>query len=127
MEQVRMTIRGLDDVEQCIENAAFSVKDGTYYVMYKETLLGFENASSRLKFKEGCLELTRSGKSAVRMVFEEGKEYTMIYPTPYGMLDIKISTRTVKIHRTGSLVRVLVEYDILGDDSSRKLEIILEQ
>lgn len=127
MNQGILRISGLDDVEQKVE-ASYTSKNEYLYILYQENLEGMEGTSSRIKCKEGYLELERKGKNTLSLVFEQGKEYFCHYPTPFGILDIEISTNNVHVEETGSSVKVLVEYDILGEEkTSRQLCVFLER
>lgn len=126
MEQGRLTIRGLDDVEQTISEVRYSNKAGWYYILYQETNEGFEAYSTRIKCGDGYLEMVRKGKQEIRMVYEQGKEYCMLYPTPYGAIDLKISTSKVTLKEASNQITILVECSI-GDNPPQKMTILLEK
>lgn len=126
MEHGKLTIKGLDNVVQVLNQVQYSKKKEWYYILYQENLEGFETYSSRIKCKDGYLEIVRKGNSEVRMVYEQGKEYCMLYPTPYGAVDLKISTSKVTMNEDSDHVTLLVECCI-GDDSPKNITIQLKK
>lgn len=52
---------------------------------------------TRMKYREGLLELTRRGGAESHMVFEAGKVHSTDYPTPYGNLPLDVVTGRVSL------------------------------
>ena len=78
--------------------AILYIKNDLYLISYKESAEGFEDTTTTLKFKDGRVELMRSGKVSSHMIFESARPFNGIYPTPYG--DLKLMFRQVKIRET---------------------------
>lgn len=113
-------IGGPDGVDQEITEATVLSKNESWYLLYKETLPGWENTSTKIKCRPGFLEMTRTGPKNTRMVFEEGKLFYMKYPTPYGEIDLEYFTESVLITTSGEGTRVHVTYTIVGDEETKR-------
>jgi len=117
-------IGGPDGVDQEVKNSTISQKNGCWYLLYKDTLPGWENASTKIKCREGFLEMTRSGAKSMRMVFDAGKLFYMKYPTPYGEIDLEYCTETVELSGNGQETIAKVTYTIVGDDETKRILIV---
>ena len=126
MEQGKLTIKGMDAVEQTISKVQYSKKAGWHYILYQETNEGFETYSTRIKCGDGYLEMVRKGKQEIRMVYEQGKEYCTFYPTPYGAIELKISTSKVTLEETSNQITILVECSI-GGNPPQNMTILLKK
>ena len=125
MEEIRLSIYGMDGDEQTIETAYMAERDGHTHVVYEETLEAFKGHKSRLKFKDNYLELTRNGKLPLRMIFEPGREHRMQYPTAFGTLDIGILTEAVTIKKGKNMTTLEALYTMDVEDRPRSIRIEL--
>ncbi len=107
--------------------------DGTYYsrdgyefVIYYENDEGRETRNL-IKFKEGFAELIKKGEYTTHLLFEPGKDYTSNYRTPYGMLTVNVSTKTLEIsHTSGSAICIHITYDMaLNGENTAKCELTI--
>ena len=115
---ILLTISGLhatdgdaeDPVEQ-ITPGRYFWKNGKHYVLFEEVLEGLEGTvRSTLKFTEEKIELLRNGTASAHMVFEKGKEHSMIYRTPMGPLQISIDTEEIFMEIQESQICVQIDY-----------------
>ena len=64
---------------------------------YEETeLTGMEGTTTTFEVKEKRVILTRSGTVNSQMIFEEGKQHTSLYETPFGELPVDIRTGSLR-------------------------------
>ena len=62
-------------------------------ISYQETeLTGMEGTCTTFKVSPSRVILRRSGSVNSQMVFEEGKQHTSLYETPFGELSVDIQT-----------------------------------
>lgn len=99
-----------EKVEMLLGGEYFN-KNGKHYVIYEEMTEGFDTPTkNRLKFQDGCLELTRTGLVNVHMVFEEKKKNMTSYNTPFGQIIIGIDAKKIAITETDNQIDVSVDY-----------------
>lgn len=118
--QIELTIRGLHTEEtgdlaplETVVRAEYFRKNGSQYLFYRETQEGYEQPSkSRIKFKNGLVELTRQGLVETHMVFEEGRKHMSRYSMPYGELLLGIDTKKVTLKEQEDDIRVEIDYSL---------------
>ncbi len=125
---VLLSIRGeqyFDDIEP---DATELMTDGTLeltgdglVLTYQETeLTGMEGTTTTFQVQGPRVILTRTGKVNSRMVFEEGRQHTSLYETPFGELTVDIRTSTLRHNLTerGGLMEIrysiAVEHTVTG-------------
>ena len=88
---------------------------------YEETALtGMEGTTTRFQVQGPRVILTRSGTVNSQMVFEEGRQHTSLYETPFGELSVDIQTSVLKHNLTerGGLMEIkysiAVEHTVTG-------------
>ena len=101
---VLLTIRGEQYFDDVDPNETELVTEGTMEVLedglllsYQETALtGMEGTTTTFTVKGPRVILTRSGTVNSQMMFEEGKQHTSLYETPYGELTIDVRTSKLR-------------------------------
>ena len=101
---VLLTIRGeqyFDDVDpnetQLMTDGTMELTEAGMRLTYEETeLTGMEGTTTTFEVKEKQVILTRSGTVNSQMVFEEGKQHTSLYETPFGELPVDIRTSSLQ-------------------------------
>jgi len=64
---------------------------------YQETeLTGMEGTITTFEVMGNRVTLTRSGSVNSQMIFEEGKQHTSLYETPFGELPVDIQTSSLR-------------------------------
>ena len=105
---VLLSIRGeqyFDDIdpdatELMTEGTMVLTEDGMV-LSYEETeLTGMEGTTTTFDVKGPQVILTRTGTVNSQMVFEEGRQHTSLYETPFGELTVDIQTSTLKHNLT---------------------------
>ena len=125
---VLLSIRGeqyFDDIdpdatELMTEGTMVLTEDGMV-LSYEETeLTGMEGTTTTFEVKGPQVILTRSGAVNSQMVFEEGRQHTSLYETPFGELTVDIQTSTLKHNLTqrGGVMEIkysiAVEHTVTG-------------
>lgn len=104
------------DKTEAVMPGFYYEKNGSHYVIYDEAMEGFKKpVRTKIKFKEGFLELVRNGEINVRMLFEENKKNMTSYNTPYGNILLGISTKKIHISRQSDRIEVSVDYSLEAD------------
>jgi Uncharacterized protein conserved in bacteria len=128
---VILTIRGrqnFDDLEpdgtELVTGGLMTVTPEGYVLSYEESeLTGMKGTVTTFEIKDGRVYLTRSGTVNSRMVFEEGKQHTSLYETPFGELSVDIRTSRLRqtLTERGGLLEVrysiAVEHTVTGQNS----------
>ena len=125
---VLLSIRGeqyCDDIdpdatELMTEGTLVLTEDGML-LSYEETeLTGMEGTTTTFEVKGPQVILTRTGTVNSQMVFEEGRQHTSLYETPFGELTVDIQTSTLKHNLTqrGGVMEIkysiAVEHTVTG-------------
>ena len=81
-----------DSTELMTEGTLEQTADGLR-ISYQETeLTGMEGTCTTFEIGPSRVILRRSGSVNSQMVFEEGKQHTSLYETPFGDLSVDIQT-----------------------------------
>mgnify|MGYP002596738794 CR=1 FL=1 len=82
-----------DTIELVTEGCLEPDGDDGYTLSYQESeLTGLEGTLTTFEIGPGRVILRRSGSVNSQMVFEEGRQHTSLYETPYGELSVDIQT-----------------------------------
>ena len=113
---VLLTIRGeqyFDDVDpdetKLMTDGEMEVTENGYVLTYRETeLTGMEGTTTTFEVVGNRVTLTRSGSVNSQMIFEEGKQHTSLYETPFGELPIDIQTSSLrhKLSERGGIMEI---------------------
>ena len=94
---------------------------GGYTISYQETeLTGLEGTTTVLRINGPRVTLLREGNINSQMVFEEGRQHTSLYETPYGELTVDIQTSHLRHNLTerGGVMEIkysiAVEHTVTG-------------
>lgn len=104
-----------DEPEEPIElvvPGTYTAEDGVETVEYDEIFEGFEHnpARNRIEIRDGSVEVHKTGAAEVDMVFIPGKRNLAYYTTPFGTIEMGISTMAVNTKRDKDNINVRVEY-----------------
>ena len=109
-----------DETELMTEGTMVLTEDGMV-LSYEETeLTGMEGTTTTFEVKGPQVILTRTGTVNSQMVFEEGRQHTSLYETPFGELTVDIQTSTLKHNLTqrGGVMEIkysiAVEHTVTG-------------
>ena len=125
---VLLSIRGeqyFDDIdpdatELMTEGTMALTEDGIVLSYEESELTGMEGTTTTFEVTGPRVTLTRSGAVNSQMVFEEGRQHTSLYETPFGELSVDIQTSELKhnLSERGGLMEIkysiAVEHTVTG-------------
>lgn len=98
---------------EVISPGIFRVLEGRYEAEYEETeLSGMEGTTTFLKIDENQIILEREGTTTTKMVFNLDEPCISLYNTPYGMLELAITTNDMYIELDENGGELRIEYDM---------------
>ena len=111
---VLLSIRGEQYFDNVDPDATELMTDGTL------ELTGMEGTVTTFEVKGPQVILTRTGKVNSQMVFEEGRQHTSLYETPFGELSVDIQTSSLRhnLSERGGVMEIrysiAVEHTVTG-------------
>ena len=128
---VTLFIRGeqyFDDVDpdatELMTEGTLELTEAGLRLRYQETeLTGMEGTDTTFEVRGPQVILTRTGKVNSQMVFEEGRQHTSLYETPFGELTVDIQTGRLRhnLSERGGLLEIkysiAVEHTVTGRNS----------
>ena len=88
-----------EDTISVVTPGDFCKTEYGYKVQYDETKIsGMEGTKTTILIRKDSFDLIREGTTETKMEFENNKMTTSLYKTPYGIMDIRIDTRKLKIN-----------------------------
>lgn len=125
---VMLSIRGEQYFEDVDPNETELMTEGTMelrpegiLLTYEETeLTGMEGTTTTFEVRGTQVVLKRSGSVNSQMVFEEGRQHTSLYETPFGELSVDIQTAKLRhnLSERGGVMEIkysiAVEHTVTG-------------
>ncbi len=125
---VLLSIRGeqyFDDVdpdatELMTEGTLELTEDGLRLVYEETALTGMEGTTTTFEVSGPRVMLSREGSVNSQMMFEEGRQHTSLYETPYGELSVDIQTSLLRhnLSERGGVMEIkysiAVEHTVTG-------------
>ena len=125
---VMLTIRGeqyYDNVDpdgtELITEGTMEMTENGLLLSYEETeLTGMQGTTTSFAVQGKRVTLTRSGTVNSQMIFEEGRQHTSLYETPFGEMSVDIQTSKLLHNLTerGGLMEIkysiAVEHTVTG-------------
>ena len=100
-----------DDVIEVITAGEFHRIEDYYKASYEETeISGMAGTTTTFKIYKDKFLLIREGTTSTIMSFEKEKEDTVLYNTPYGIIDLKIETLKLNIEVDDIGAQVEIDY-----------------
>ena len=117
---VLMSIRAEQDTEdgapeqmEFLTDGLMELRPDGMELSYDETLLtGMAGTKTSLEIAGPRVTLKRSGMVSSHMVFEEGRQHTSLYDTPYGELSIDVQTSFLRHTLTERGGQMEIRYSI---------------
>ena len=109
-----------DATELMTEGTMVLTEDGMVLSYQESQLTGMEGTTTTFEVKGPRVILTRRGTVNSQMVFEEGKQHTSLYETPFGELSVDIQTSQLRHNLTeqGGVMEIrysiAVEHTVTG-------------
>lgn len=99
---------------EVVSPGEFTKTDNGYKIVYEETeLSGMEGTITKILIEDEKVVLERQGTTETKMVFISGEPYVCLYNTPYGMLEITISTKMLNVNINDKGGNLEINYDIV--------------
>lgn len=125
---VLLSIRGeqyFDDIDpdatELMTEGTMTLTENGMVLAYQETeLTGMEGTTTTFEVHGPQVILTRSGSVNSQMIFEEGRQHTSLYETPFGELTVDIQTSVLKhnLSERGGVLEIkysiAVEHTVTG-------------
>lgn len=87
-----------DEVIEVVTPGKFHLGESEFKAVYEESeISGMDGTTTTLVIKDDVLVLEREGSTSTRMEFKKGEDVISLYNTPYGMININISTKELDI------------------------------
>lgn len=110
-----------DEPEEPIEmmtGGEYYFRNNAHYVKYEEVFEEMEGSSSNLiKIKPDVIEVRKRGIANVHMVFEKDKKNITFYDTPFGKMQMGVSTTGISSKVEADKMFVNIEYTLDMNDS----------
>lgn len=107
-----------DSMELMTEGTLISTGEGGLVLSYQESALtGLEGTTTTFEIRGSQVILSRTGSVNSQMVFEEGKQHTSLYETPFGELAVDIQTSRLRHSLTERGGLMDLRYSISVDHS----------
>ena len=109
-----------DETELMTEGTMALTEDGIVLSYEESERTGMAGTTPTFAVKGPRVTLTRSGAVNSQMVFEEGRQHTSLYETPFGELSVDIQTSELKhnLSERGGLMEIkysiAVEHTVTG-------------
>lgn len=107
-----------DSIELMTEGTLTATGEGGLLLSYQESALtGLEGTTTTFEVQGPQVILSRTGSVNSQMVFEEGKQHTSLYETPFGELAIDVQTSRLRHSLTERGGLLDLRYSISVDHS----------
>lgn len=102
-----------NDVIEVVTPGEFLIKDNGYEAVYDETeISGMDGTTTKILISDNSLILEREGTTSTKMNFKKNNSSVSLYNTPYGMLELKINTKELKIDVDENGGEVFINYNL---------------
>lgn len=129
-KDVLLTISGIQDqFEEGMESdepievitpANYFFKNGKHYLLYEEVQEGIPGITkNKIKIQgEQSIEIIKSGNVNTHMVFQKNQKNLTFYETPYGQLQVGMTTQRIYVEETEEKIAVELDYELdLNDEN----------
>lgn len=102
-----------DSAIEVVSPGEFERKEDFYLAVYDETeISGMQGTKTSLMIGLENLTLLRVGTTNAEMKFKKDNKEITLYNTPYGVIEMKIETKDLKINMSENGGEVLVNYSL---------------
>ena len=93
----------------------FSINGDEFIATYDETeISGMEGTKTTLKIKGNKVVLHREGTTSTKMEFQKDNTQVALYNTPYGMLELKTSTKELDLDVNEKGGNISIKYHLIA-------------
>ena len=115
-----------DEVIEVVTPGKFHLGESEFKAVYEESeISGMDGTTTTLVIKDDVLVLEREGSTSTRMEFKKGEDVISLYNTPYGMLNLNIDTKRLKINMNEEGGEIHSKY-VIGLDGQEGITTILD-
>lgn len=93
----------------------YYLKNGIHYIFYDEVTEGGSIIKNSVRISQRRVEIAKKGELSYRLVFETSENNVSYYITPYGKLEMDISTESVEVHESDDSIGVKIKYALKID------------
>ena len=91
----------------------FIKNESGYKAVYEETeISGMEGTTTTVKINDNVVTLIREGTTSTTMEFKKNSSSVVLYNTPYGMMEFKVTTKQIKIDIDENGGDIFIEYSL---------------
>lgn len=88
-----------NDAIEVVTPGKFVINEEGFKAIYDESeISGMDGTTTTLNIKNDLMILERVGSTTTNMEFKEGEVAVSLYNTPYGVLDLNVDTKKLKIN-----------------------------
>ena len=88
-----------NEVIEVVTPGKFIIDEDGFKAIYEESeISGMDGTTTTLNIKDNSMVLERVGSINTNMEFKEGVTAVSLYNTPYGILDLNVDTKKLKIN-----------------------------
>ncbi|MFH5975101.1 DUF1934 domain-containing protein [Clostridium perfringens] len=93
----------------------FSINGDEFIATYDETeISGMKGTKTTLKIKGDKVVLHREGTTSTKMEFQKDNTQVALYNTPYGMLELKTSTKELDLDVNEKGGNISIKYHLIA-------------
>ncbi|MDZ5004159.1 DUF1934 family protein [Clostridium perfringens] len=93
----------------------FSINGDEFIATYDETeISGMEGTKTTLKIKGDKVVLHREGTTSTKIEFQKDNTQVALYNTPYGMLELKTSTKELDLDVNEKGGNISIKYHLIA-------------
>jgi len=108
---------GQQEPVEVISPGRYYFKNGSHYLVFEDIEDDSSKCENLMKFRESYLEVSKKGSVNARLIFEKDKKTKSQYGTPFGILQIGISTTAVNLKEKEDSIEVTANYALeINDD-----------
>lgn len=91
----------------------FTNNEGTYEAVYEETeISGMEGTTTTVRIDVDTVTLIREGTTSTTMEFKKNNSSVVLYNTPYGMMEFKVTTKQLQIEVDENGGDIFIDYSL---------------
>lgn len=111
VQSIRNTGQAGEEPVEVLTAGTYHSENGSHVVLYDEVSGdGTEVTKNRMVLKRDAVEVHKSGEINVDMIFEPGKKSISCYSTPYGDLEMGISTTALRMREWENRILAHIDY-----------------
>ena len=102
-----------ENKDEMVIQGHLAERNGSTYITFKQTDPDANiTVDNRVKIKKGVVSIKRSGAVDSMMIFDEENPYTTYYETPYGHLNLYVTTYKVEHEVSEQGFKLHVHYEM---------------